>query len=397
MSSNLEKLAASSGVRNAPKRPSSKRPSDSGSVSSAQSVDLLLQNNRDWSLRTIEEDPEYFETLSKLQTPEYLWIGCSDSRVPANTILGLRPGEVFVQRNVGNQANHSDMNCMSCLEYAVKELKVKTIIVCGHYGCGAVNAALRLPSKTPGLVNCWISDIRACRNEHQAELRQLGGDAQVARLCELNVLRQAFHVCTSPVVQAAWDEGQELAVVGLIYSLRDGRLKSLVGPLRGNTDVAHDLSTFTDMLQLEADPERGLVRVTSRGADMDTAGAEVVEQLLNTATVVNKLAQHAAWTEPGPSTPPAPWPDTSANQAFIAGCGQEPDSPRSSRPSSIQGVAMAQAALAYVRAASSSQNSLPVTLDGLISAMVGSSQAQAANITSPKTSKANGQPEVEAA
>ncbi|PNH10217.1 Carbonic anhydrase 2 [Tetrabaena socialis] len=166
----------------------------------------LLRKNKAWSAARAQEDPDYFNKLLNQQAPEYLWIGCSDSRVPANAILGLAPGEVFVQRNVGNQATHTDLNCMSCLEYAVKELKVRVrnIIVCGHYGCGAVKGALKLPSKTTNLVNCWISDIRQCRNEHRSELMALPTlEAQIDRLCELNVLRQTFHVATTSTAGAA--------------------------------------------------------------------------------------------------------------------------------------------------------------------------------------------------
>ncbi|KAG2438275.1 hypothetical protein HYH02_010973 [Chlamydomonas schloesseri] len=205
----------------------------------------LLQNNREWCKARLAADPKFFERLCTQQNPEYLWIGCSDSRVPANQILGLQPGEVFVQRNVGNQATHTDLNCMSCLEYSVKELQVKNVIVCGHYGCGAVKAALKLPSKTTNLVNCWISDIRECRNQHRAELMGLEGlEAQVDRLCELNVLRQTFHVATSPVVQAAWDRGQELHLYGVVYSLKDGQIKKLVGPISGNGDFECDQADF---------------------------------------------------------------------------------------------------------------------------------------------------------
>ncbi|KAI8470378.1 MAG: carbonic anhydrase [Monoraphidium minutum] len=192
---------------------------------------------RDWADAMTASDPKFFERLTHQQAPEFLWIGCSDSRVPANQILGMAPGEIFVQRNVGNQAMHTDMNVMSCLEFAVRSLKVKTVIVCGHYNCGAVRAALELPSRTPGLVNCWISDIREARNQASAELGQLGSEAAVARLCELNVLRQAFHVCTSPVVQAAWAEGQELHVWGCIYDVADGVMRRLAGPINGDADI----------------------------------------------------------------------------------------------------------------------------------------------------------------
>eukprot|EP00882_Tetradesmus_deserticola_P031378 GHRQ01035480.1.p1 GENE.GHRQ01035480.1~~GHRQ01035480.1.p1 ORF type:complete len:256 (+),score=98.97 GHRQ01035480.1:127-894(+) len=199
------------------------------------SFDGLLAANREWAAAVRAADPEFFNRLVNQQHPEYLWIGCSDSRVPANQILGLAPGEIFVQRNVGNQAMHTDLNLMACLEYAVKSLKVKTVILCGHYNCGAVKAALQLPHTTPSLVNCWISDIRECRNRAEDELRGLGPEQQLARLCELNVLRQVFHVATSPVVAGAWAEGQEVHVYGLIYDLADGHLRKLAGPISGDT------------------------------------------------------------------------------------------------------------------------------------------------------------------
>ena len=181
---------------------------------------MIILICRNWASSCVSSDPDYFNRLSSQQAPEYLWIGCSDSRVPADVIVGLEPGEVFVQRNVGNQCMHTDMNVMSCLEYAVTVLKVKVIICCGHYGCGAVKGALTMPSKAPGLVNLWISDIRECRNQHCEELSELPLNDQIDRLCELNVMRQTFHVCTSPVVQNAWDQGQELSVYGMVYSLK---------------------------------------------------------------------------------------------------------------------------------------------------------------------------------
>ncbi|KIZ01292.1 carbonic anhydrase [Monoraphidium neglectum] len=149
----------------------------------------------------------------------------------------MSPGEVFVQRNVGNQAMHTDMNCMSCLEYSIKSLKVKTIIVCGHYNCGAVRAALELPSRTPGLVNCWISDIREARSQASRELAGLSREEALRRLCELNVMRQVFHVCTSPVVQEAWAVGQEVHVWGVIYDVADGLVHRLAGPMNASSDI----------------------------------------------------------------------------------------------------------------------------------------------------------------
>lgn len=224
----------------------------------------LLQANRQWAAEMRASDPDFFNRLVSQQNPEYLWIGCSDSRVPANQILGLAPGEIFVQRNVGNQAMHTDMNLMSCLEYAVKSLKVKTIILCGHYNCGAVKAALQLPHTTPGLVNCWISDIRECRNQAEKELRGLDAEQQLARLCELNVLRQVFHVATSPVVAGAWAEGQELHLYGVIYDLADGHLRKLAGPISGDEGYEHSLEGFVmEGLQVTRCPQTSMLRVNN--------------------------------------------------------------------------------------------------------------------------------------
>lgn len=162
----------------------------------------------------------------------------------ANELLGMGPGTVFVQRNIGNLVTHKDMNAMSCMEYAVLSLKVKHIIVCGHYGCGAVKAALELPNKSPGLVNLWIQDIRDERDCHAEELRSFkSSEDRVNRLVELNVMRQVFNVCTSPVIQQAWDAGQPLAVHGLVYSLKDGLLRELTQPITSIDDINHYAST----------------------------------------------------------------------------------------------------------------------------------------------------------
>lgn len=158
----------------------------------------------------------------------------------ANELLGMGPGDVFVQRNVGNLCAHQDMNAMSCLEYGITALKVKHVIVCGHYNCGAVKAALELPCKTPGLVNLWIQDIRDVRDNNVDTLMAMSqGMDRVNKLVELNVMRQVFNVCTSPVVQQAWDQGQELAIHGLVYSLEDGLLKELTSPITCLDDFEH--------------------------------------------------------------------------------------------------------------------------------------------------------------
>jgi carbonic anhydrase len=165
--------------------------------------------------------------------------------IQANELLGMGPGTVFVQRNVGNLATHKDMNAMSCLEYAVSVLKVKHVIVCGHYGCGAVKAALELPCKSAGLVNLWIQDIRDVRDNNVDALRALpSAEARVNRLVELNVMRQVFNVCTSPVVQQAWDAGQPLAVHGLVYAVKDGILRELTKPITCLEDTDHYVSVL---------------------------------------------------------------------------------------------------------------------------------------------------------
>lgn len=190
------------------------------------SIDELFENNRRWSERVHERDPDFFPTLSRQQAPEYFWIGCSDSRVPANDVVGLLPGEVFVHRNVANVVVHSDMNCMSVLQFAVEQLRVKHILVCGHYGCGGVRAALS--DQELGLIDNWLRHIKDVYRINERELRELGTtDETVDRLCELNVIAQVYNVCHTTIVQNAWARGQTLAVHGVIYGLSDGRLKDL--------------------------------------------------------------------------------------------------------------------------------------------------------------------------
>jgi carbonic anhydrase len=185
----------------------------------------LFENNRAWAEKIKAEDPAFFDKLSHLQAPEYLWIGCSDSRVPANQITGLAPGEVFVHRNVANVVVHTDLNCLSVMQFAVDVLKVKHIIVCGHYGCGGVRAALfgdRL-----GLIDNWLRHIQDVRDRHAALLAALGDEAAADRLCELNVIEQVANVAQTTIVRDAWERGQPLAVHGWIYGLADGRLRDL--------------------------------------------------------------------------------------------------------------------------------------------------------------------------
>lgn len=186
----------------------------------------LFANNRDWAERLQRDDPGIFERLRHQQTPQFLWVGCSDSRVPANQIVGLAPGEVFVHRNVGNVVSLADLNCLAVLQYGVDVLGVRHVIVCGHYGCSAVIAAhddLRL-----GVVDNWLEHVKEVRRAHAPELDALDAhEARVRRLCELNVMAQVRHVCHSTVVQDAWRRGQALQVHGLIYGVEDGLLRDL--------------------------------------------------------------------------------------------------------------------------------------------------------------------------
>ena len=186
----------------------------------------LFENNAAWADGIKSKDPEFFIKLSKQQTPEYLWIGCSDSRVPANEIVGLLPGELFVHRNVANLVIHTDLNCLSVLQYAVEVLRVKHIIVCGHYGCGGVKAAIE--NKELGLIDNWLRNIKDIYQRHRARLDQLESDRdKLNLLCELNVMEQVANVCHSTIVQNGWRRGQKLAVHGWIYSIQDGILRDL--------------------------------------------------------------------------------------------------------------------------------------------------------------------------
>jgi carbonic anhydrase len=190
-----------------------------------RSLPHLFENNRRWADEVTAARPDFFQKLAAQQAPEYLWIGCSDSRVPANEIVGLLPGEMFVHRNVANVVVHTDLNCLSVLQYAIDALRVTHVIVCGHYGCGGVKAAIdgfRL-----GLIDNWLRHVRDIANQHHSDLDGLQGAARVDRLCELNVLEQASHVCETTVVQDAWARGQAVNVHAWIYGLKDGRLHDL--------------------------------------------------------------------------------------------------------------------------------------------------------------------------
>ena len=186
----------------------------------------LFNNNRAWAAKMTRQDPEFFSRLSSQQAPQYLWIGCADSRVPANEIVGLLPGELLVHRNVANVVVHADLNCLSVLQFAVEVLNVEHIIVCGHYGCGGVRAALR--DDRLGLVDNWLRHVQDVMLKHRTELDRLPDeDEKHHRLCELNVIEQVANVSQTTVVRDAWARGQKLAVHGWIYALNDGLLRDL--------------------------------------------------------------------------------------------------------------------------------------------------------------------------
>ena len=199
-----------------------------------RSLIQLFDNNRAWAERIRRQDPEFFANLSRQQTPGYLWIGCSDSRVPANEIVGLLPGELFVHRNVANIVVHTDLNCLSVMQFAVDLLKVRHIIVCGHYGCTGVRAALH--SERHGLIDNWLRHLQDVRDKHRDALPR---EFPEERLCELNVIEQVVNVCQTTIVQDAWDRGQELHVHGWIYGLHDGLLRDLGATIGAPEEVEH--------------------------------------------------------------------------------------------------------------------------------------------------------------
>ena len=190
------------------------------------SYEKLLLENKAWAGERLEDDPDYFNRLADIQTPEFLWIGCSDSRVPANEITGTQPGEIFVHRNIANMVVHSDMNMLSVLDYAVSILKVKHVIVCGHYGCGGVLAALQ--NNNLGLIDNWLRHVQDVRSKHRSQIDSLTSEAeQHVRLCELNVIEQVKNVARTDTVVNAWSRGNALAVHGWIYDVTDGLLRDL--------------------------------------------------------------------------------------------------------------------------------------------------------------------------
>jgi carbonic anhydrase len=189
-------------------------------------IGQLFANNRAWATRVTNDDPSFFLRLANQQSPAFLWIGCSDSRVPANEIIGLPPGEVFVHRNIANVVAHSDLNCLSALQFAVDVLRVRHIIVCGHYGCSGVRAAMR--DQRHGLVDNWLRHVHDVRIKHEAELAAIGSDHdRAARLSEYNVIEQVDNVGNTTIVNDAWRRGQRLAVHGWIYDVADGLLRDL--------------------------------------------------------------------------------------------------------------------------------------------------------------------------
>ena len=210
----------------------------------------LFDNNRAWAARVTANDPDFFARLAAQQAPQYLWIGCSDSRVPANEIVDLLPGELFVHRNVANVVVHTDLNCLSVLQFAVDVLKVRHVMVVGHYGCGGVRAALE--STKLGLIDNWLRHIQDVHHDHRALVARAGDDERrLDRLCELNVLAQAYHVCETTVVQDAWERGQPLSVHAWIYRLRDGLI----------TDLCFDVDAAAEMTPAH---ERALARLADR-------------------------------------------------------------------------------------------------------------------------------------
>jgi carbonic anhydrase len=200
-------------------------------------LQALFDNNRRWSEHIRQTDPQFFARLSRQQRPDYLWIGCSDSRVPANEIIGLPPGEVFVHRNVANVVVHTDLNCLSVMQFAVDMLKVRHIIVVGHYGCSGVHAALH--GNRLGLADNWLRHVQDVRDKHEAHLEHFSeGSTRHDRLCELNVIEQVTNVCNTSVVRDAWQRGQELSVHGWVYGLQDGLVRDLKSTVAAEGEVA---------------------------------------------------------------------------------------------------------------------------------------------------------------
>jgi carbonic anhydrase len=200
-------------------------------------LDHLFANNRDWARQILQQDPDFFQKLSQQQAPSYLWIGCSDSRVPANQIVGLLPGELFVHRNVANLVVHTDLNCLSVMQFAVDVLKVRHVIVCGHYGCSGVQAVIR--RDRIGLSDNWLRHVADVRAKHEKRLADAGRAARAFDLlCELNVVEQVSNVCQTTIARDAWERGQELSVHGWVYGIQDGLLRDLRVTISDATEAA---------------------------------------------------------------------------------------------------------------------------------------------------------------
>ena len=197
----------------------------------------LLENNRNWAAEISANDPNFFHKLAGQHSPQYLWIGCSDSRVPANQIIGLAPGEIFVHRNVANVVAETDFNVLAVIQYAVDVLKVRHIIVCGHYGCGGVQAALE--NFRHGMIDNWLAGIRSLGRRNREELATLTAEGAVDRLCELNVLSQAAHVGRTTILEDAWERGQPVSIHSWIYRLNNGLITTLSPPITGSLNDSH--------------------------------------------------------------------------------------------------------------------------------------------------------------
>jgi len=220
-----------------------------------RSLTNLIERNRAWAEKITAREPDFFKKLSEQQAPEYFWIGCSDSRVSANEIVNLPPGEMFVHRNVANVVVHTDLNCLSATQYAVEALKVKHIIVCGHYGCGGVKAALQ--NQKLGLIDNWLRHVQDVRREHAALLAEISEESdRVNKLCELNIIEQVYNVCQTTVVQSAWERGQELTVHGWVYALSDGLVRDLNIHITNQEEMATVYRNAIDAVKLTKTPSK---------------------------------------------------------------------------------------------------------------------------------------------
>ena len=203
----------------------------------SKALEHLFQQNQEWAAAISAKDPEFFGKLAAQQSPEYLWIGCSDSRVPANELLGMLPGEVFVHRNIANVVVHTDLNCLSVLQFAIDVLRVRHVIVCGHYGCSGVLAAMM--RKRVGLADNWLRHVQDVHQKHERYLGEMLPEREKGdRLCELNVIEQVANVCQTTIVQDAWERGQELTIHSWVYGLKDGLLRDLGVTISGREEVA---------------------------------------------------------------------------------------------------------------------------------------------------------------